>query len=670
MPVYLIKDKIVSYPAMQDLLKEMTSVLTPDPRLTAGGKLLKNKITELALGLDVGLLRLLLANSTSKKYFFVEVDGLFVFDKIKFQQFINSKSFLPNSYTAFKNKIGLSVNGQMLHSGGDVVLAWPYKDGVLEGGQTKEESGRTEVFWSQTMAPDSIDRLLQPKAFTQFFRYTKEGKSIPEEISGNDNFIIRGNNLLALHSIKKVFAGKVKLIYIDPPYNTGSDAFLYNDSFNHATWLTFMKNRLEVAWTLLSEDGCIFIQTDDTEAAYLKVLCDEVLGRDKFKEAIVIKSSTESGVNAINVKRGERLFKVKEHILFYAKKASFRFKPFYTKADYNLNYKYEVIKKEGTYTVTDLSKTFAAKKGEVRKAKELSPFENFAIQKEFIHYALAHAAHIYSLEKNIKKAGEKFKAFAEKNKGTGMVEEFINASGDTVLIYDGGVLVPLRERIINEGGSTYFGLLASDLWVDIGTTAATEGGIVFSNGKKPEKLLKRIIEMTTSPGDLVLDYHLGSGTTAAVAHKLGRRYIGIEQMDYGEQDSTVRLQNVLAGDTTGISKAVQWKGGGSFVYAELFKLNQWWLDKILEATTSEQLTKLSEEIGKKSRINYNVDGHAFTKYKKEFELLTIDEKKEVLMAILDLNFLYLPYAEIEDEDYAVPAMEKELNAAFYDLKIK
>ena len=622
-----------------------------DSRLVASGRLLKNKVTELALAMDADLLELLLGNAATKKYFFQEVGSIAVFDKVKFTQFITSKAFLPDSYTAFKNKIGLATGDHFISSGKEVVLSWPYKDAVLEGGQTKEDTARHEIFWNESIAPEAIDRLLEPKVFTQFCRYTAAGKEELETISPDDNLLIRGNNLLALHSLKKVYAGKVKLIYIDPPYNTGSDAFLYNDSFNHATWLTFMKNRLEAAWQLLADDGCIFIQTDDTEAAYLKVLCDEVLGRKNFKEAIVIKSSTESGVNAIYVKRGERLFKVKEHILFYAKNPSFRFKPFYTKAEFNLNYKYEVIKNEDGYTVKDLSKTFAAKQ-------------------DMVSYALANATHIYSLEKNIKKAGEKFKAFAEKTKGKGVVEEFINSADEKVLIYDGGVLVPLRERIINEGKTAYFGVLASDLWVDIGTTAATEGGITFSNGKKPEKLLKRIIEMTTNPGDLVLDYHLGSGTTAAVAHKLGRRYIGIEQLHYGENDSTVRLQNVIGGDTTGISKMVAWKGGGSFVYTELRQLNEWWLQQILKETYEEELNALAENIMTQSRVVYNLDVAAFKQHKNDFDALETDAKKKVLISFLDANFLYLPYSEMEDEEYEVPEKEKSWNHQFYALKIK
>ena len=161
-----------------------------------------------------------------------------------------------------------------------MVLAWPYKDCVLEGGQTKEDQKRDEIFWNETLAPDEIDRLLAPKVFTNFKKYDKNGEhalSGKEKIDfSKENLIIKGNNLLALHSLYKRFAGQVKLIYIDPPYNTGSDSFQYNDNFNHSTWLTFMKNRLEVAKDLLSTGGIIFIQIDIREQPYLKVLCDEI----------------------------------------------------------------------------------------------------------------------------------------------------------------------------------------------------------------------------------------------------------------------------------------------------------------------------------------------------------------------------------------------------------
>lgn len=655
---------------MQNLLNDLTNLLQQDERVVSNGKLLRNKVIELALHPDPKLIQLLISHREIKKHFFQQVDDVLVFEKIKFQRFISNKAFLPDSFTAFKNKIGLSSNDEYLSSNKEVILAWPYKDCILEGAQRKEDNKRNETFWNESLAPDQIDRLLHPKAFTNFLKFSHTGKEIPETLEAPDNFIIRGNNLLVLHSLKAVYTDKVKLIYIDPPYNTGSDSFLYNDSFNHSTWLTFMKNRLEIAWELLSRNGSIFIHIDDTEFAYLKVLCDEIFGRDNFKENIVIKSSTESGVNAINVKRGERLFKVKENILFYSKSPSFRFKPFYTKTEYNKNYKYEVIKKKGEYIIKDVSREFFKKHFRGRKKKDISPFEINSIEQEFISYALKNPEHIYSLEKNIKKAGVKFKTFAEKNKSKGIVEEYLNSSKEVSLVYDGGALVPLRERIVNENGKNYFGVLASDLWLDIGTTPSNEGGISFNNGKKPEKLLRRIIEMASDENDIVLDYHLGSGTTAAVAHKLKRRYIGIEQMDYGENDVLVRLQNVIKGDQTGISKSIQWKGGGSFVYFELKKYNQFYIDRIIKAKEKNELKIILNEIIEFGFINYSVDLTALKNDDREFASLDLENQKRCLVSLLDLNFLYVPYSEAEDKSYQLSTKEIRLNNEFYSLKIK
>ena len=212
------------------------------------GTLLKNQIVEDALSIHPLLIKELFGSEKMKSTFFRDVEGVMVFDKVKFQRFVSDTQFQGGSYTMFKNKIGLTdESGHFVSESREVVLAWPYKDCMLEGGQTKEEAKRTEIFWNETLAPDEVNRLTEPKVFAHFKRYDKEGEHPVEHLSGSDNFIIKGNNLLALHSLKKKYAGKVKLIYIDPPYNTGSDEFGYNDSFNHSSWLTFMKNRLEVA---------------------------------------------------------------------------------------------------------------------------------------------------------------------------------------------------------------------------------------------------------------------------------------------------------------------------------------------------------------------------------------------------------------------------------------
>ena len=601
---------------MHHLLQQLITLLQQEASFVArDGKLLKNRVAKAALELQPQLLALLLSDTVIKQYFFQQVADVQVFDKIKFQQYINSKVFLAD------NHIGLT---------------------------------------------NSLNEQLHPKAFTGFKKYVNSGCYIPEVITNKDNFIIRGNNIAVLQCLHQVYINRIKLIYIDPPYNTGSDIFAYNDTFNNNTWLTFMKNRLAIAWQLLATDGSIFIQVDDTEFAYLKVLCDEVFGRAQFKEHIVLKSSTESGVNAINVKRGERLFKVKEHILFYAKSASFRFKPFYCKTDFNTNYKYEVLPTAKGYSIRNISKSITEQYLQGRNKKSLTDIELYSIKHAIANYALQHPKNIYSLEKNIKKAGEKFKAFAANNIIKGIVEPFVNTAKQTMLVYNGGMLIPLQERIVTENGKNYFGVLSSDLWVDIGTTAASEGGVSFKNGKKPEKLLKRIIEMATNEGDIVLDYYLGSGTTAAVAHKLKRRYIGIEQLDYGDNDSTVRLQNVIKGEATGISKTINWQGGGSFIYCELYQCNKLWADQIARVTTQKRTKALIQQIIENKSIELNANQLAQAQQQQPFLMLDMEAQKKILLQLLELDDTYLPYQDATNAKYPLSQQEIALNQQFYN----
>jgi len=649
-----------------NIFDHITNLLSQDEAFALNGKLLKNKLIDATLNYNEILLQILHNDEVSRLTFFKKIGEVVVFDQSSFLKLISQRAFLPDSYTAYKINIGLNDGTDYIKAIQETVLAWPYKDTVLEGGQNKEDQSTQETFWNETLSKDYIDRMLDAKAFTHWYKMTSDGKRTDFKLSPDDNFIIKGNNLIALHSIAHTHQNKVKLIYIDPPYNTGNDSFQYNDKFSHSTWLTFMKNRLEIAWRLLRNDGVFFIQVDDTEFAYLKVLCDEIFGRVHFKETIVIKSSTESGVNAINVKRGEQLFKVKEYILFYAKSKEFRFNPFYTKTDFNNNYRYEVIKTGDSFTITDLKHKFVDKFAYLdlnKKEKDL------LVSKETENYCLQHADNIYSIEKNIKKAGEKFKAFAVLNKPKGIVEEYLNSLNKIVLIYDGGVLVPLGERVVTEGNKKYMGVLASDLWVDIGTTPSSEGGINFSNGKKPEKLLRRIIEMTTSTGDIVLDYHLGSGTTAAVAHKLGRRYIGLEQMDYGQNDATVRLTNVINGETSGISSLVGWDGGRSFVYAELAQRAAAIIHLITNANTEHELAHLYEQVLLSDTLHYTLDVKKIAAHKSDFLALPITEKQKALIHMLDKNELYVHFTERNDASYSLNVNDIKLSEAFYNLKI-
>ena len=298
-------------------LEILEETLKQDSRFVGeDGRILKTKVYDACMGMDGLLLERLINNKTLKCHFFVEVNGTLVFDKMKFAWVLESREFLPDSYTTFKNKIGLADSkGNLISQQSDVTLVWPYKDCVLEGSQTKEDQKRDEIFYNETLAPDEVNRLLYPKVFTRAKRYTKDGGVEVDEIEDTDNLIIKGNNLLALTSLLKRYVGKVKCIYIDPPYNTGSDSFKYNDSFNHSSWLTFVQNRLSYARKLLQKNGVIFVHCDNHEQAYLKCMLDGIFGRDCFIETITV----------VNNPRGRDyggIANMHEFIHVYAKNAS------------------------------------------------------------------------------------------------------------------------------------------------------------------------------------------------------------------------------------------------------------------------------------------------------------------------------------------------------------
>lgn len=208
--------------------------------------------------------------------------------------------------------------------------------------------------------------------------------------------------------------------------------------------------------------------------------------------------------------------------------------------------------------------------------------------------------------------------------------------------------------------------LLSDFWNHISWAGiANEGGVKLKNGKKPEKLLKQIFELCTEVSDIVLDYHLGSGTSCAVAHKMGLQYIGCEQLDYEVNDPTQRLKNVVNGDQTGISKAVDWQGGGSFVYCELAKLNQNYVEQIQVARDGSALSAIWTEMQSTGFISNSVIPQEIDTNSSDFQSLSFVDKQRLLVALLDKNQLYINYCDIDDQDFAVSQADKAFTNSFY-----
>lgn len=556
---------------MHNSYDRLAQLLCEVPEYAVEGRLNKNIVAELARKYDAGLINKLLSDKDMKKLFFSESDAGLIFKKDIFLQFISQKEFLPDSYTAFEQKIGLASGGTMLRNDDRVVLNWPYKDCILEGGQTKEDAKRDEVFFNEILAPDEINTILEDKVFTNWKRYDKDGEHELDELKPEDNLIIKGNNLVVLHSLKKRFAGKVNLIYIDPPYNTGNDSFKYNDHFNHSTWLTFMKNRLEVAKDLLAQDGSIFVQLDYNEVHYCKILMDEIFGANNFQREIIWTLGGLAGYKSLanNFIRGH------DTILFYSKSPNFKFNKTYLPYD----------------------------------EKQLKRFTTGPDGRKY--KTLAHGRKLY----------------LEDAKG-----------------------IPL-----------------SDVWTDIASfqTVVNSPEIAKDfDGQKPEKLLKRIIESVTDEGDLVLDYHLGTGTTAVVANKMNRRYIGIEQLDYGETDSVKRLEKCVMGTLKGYGEFPDWQGGGSFVYCNIKNDANKFREKVRVAD-DKKMDDLLDEVLNSSFLSYRIDAKNHNIKLGDFHKLSLADKKHVLLDLIDNNTLYLNYSEIDDTTYKISDEDKKHNKAFY-----
>lgn len=658
------------------LFHELEALLRLDSKYCMDdGALIKNKIVEDALKLRPELLKYLLSHEGLKKNFFSEVEGILVFDKVKFQQFVMNKSFLPDSYTAFKNKIGLTTDdGRFISESREVVLSWPYKDCVLEGGQTKEDTKRDEVFWSEVLAPDEINRLTEPKALSEFKRFDKEGEKEVKHIEFNDNLIIKGNNLLTLHSLKAKYAGKIKLIYIDPPYyfvaNKSEDTFNYNANFKLSTWCTFMKNRLEVARELLSDDGAIFVQISDDGVGELHLILKDVFnrnGENNFINKITVKTKSPSGFASVN----PGVFETAEYVLAFAKnKSRWRFNQQYVKSEYDTNYAFYIVNPDAPYSEWKFDRidSFVAKELGYKDKREALKKENeFVFYQLVADFALKHKEIVFRLTAINDDAAAEAVELREKSRFEPNKVFCLQRNGNYDLYVTKAQEIAFYSKKIRRiDGEEVPTMQLTNIWYDISYEGiAKEGSVKLKGGKKPEKLIRRIIEMASNPGDIVLDYFSGSGTTAAVAYKLGRHFITCDQLDSQIDMSISRLKEVAKGEQSGISRLVGWTGGGSFVYCELAKSNAQFTDAIKAAKNTKTLRDIWEQINNTGHLNYKIVPSTIDENAADFEALTIEDQKRFLIECLDKNLLYIPLSDMESEEYTISENDKRLTKEFY-----
>lgn len=643
--------------------------------ITTTGSIRRSKVLEDIDKYTPDLIEALREDALIKREYFQKMsfgdDSVELFKSNEFYEMLSLKKYFADSETRYANKIGLAVAGNYIDESGDVVLDFPYKDAVLKAGMTFEDAPMaSENFLNETVAKTEIRELLEPKILHNIRRFDKNslsGAPTSEFSFEEDNLVVKGNNLISLHSLKRNFYKKVRLVFLDPPYyfdaSQDTDVFPYNSDFKLSTWLTFMKNRLEVALAFLEDGGYLAIQMNDYGAFHLKVLLDEVFSSTKggFVNNIIVKMSDLSGPKMAHTDK--KVPKIKEHVFIYTNNyETARFNTVRIASDWDSALKQKrytsFVDKHDSDNIEEWTYTTVNK-----KLKELGLEYGTKQAEEFL---IRHADNVFrtganeSLKKMSKDKGFDRTRFTKVTTGKGLSK----------YVYKDEEVLFASSKITDLDGKKVPSESVSDIWNDIALNdLSNEGGVNLENGEKPESLLERILQLTTHEGDRVLDFFMGSATTQAVAMKMNRKFIGMEQMDYFEDISIKRLVNTIEGEQRGISKKLGWQGGGEFVAAELMQdktlsFGEQWED----IQTRDELIELFEMI--KSQPKYVKFAADIPTYEADLKnkKVKFETLKMGLKSMLDKNKIYLNFSEIEDENVRnlMTDSDYKFNMNFYE----
>ncbi|MFV7234588.1 DNA methyltransferase [Flavobacterium sp. ZB4R12] len=690
------------YAILESVLKSESNNITTTKLLDNQGDLMLNKIHDLVDKTDENLIGLLLENQELREKFFFKIKDVYVFKTNDFKFFLDENK-IDNSYTQYENRIGLTAGGKFLKDCADVVLDFPYKDCILEGGQRTEEgtdtyfeyepkdghylekqAKRKEIFFNTVLAKDEIDRLLEPKAFTNIKKYTANGEenitSFNRDENGTikDNLIIKGNNLLALHTLKSEFAGKVKLIYIDPPYNTEKDTFKYNDNFTHSTWLTFIYNRISIAKVLLKDDGLIFISCDDNEQSYLKVICDEIFRRENFianlPTVMNLKGNNDEfgfagtheytlvyGINKKIAKINE--FDIEETELekwdtddigYFKKGAPLRATGDEDKREDRTDMFYPILVKE------DIASTITAEEHSGIYNKVTKEFEDDFLNSLISKYKDLGYDVILPLSDN--DYGRWRWGFSEKNRKRLSYDVIVSNTKNGISLYK-KQRPDLNDLPSKKPKSLFY---KPEYSSGNGTAQIKKifGTKIFKN-PKPVDLIKDFVKIGSDDNDIILDFFSGSGTTGDAIIQLNnetdsnRGFILVEQLDYVEQVTCKRVSNSIFEEKK-----------GSFVYLELAKNNQNAIEHIQSCENYQDLVDYFDEMSNKYFLHYNVKLKEFREVickEENFKKLTLDQQKIMFVKMLDLNQLYVNVSDMEDSRYALSSTDIAVTKDFYQI---
>lgn len=605
---------------------------------------------------DEELIMALLSEDLIKKHYAKKIGEYTIIETNKLIETFEMDDYWMDSYTKYTKKIGLTTNGRFLDESTDVVLDFPYKDTVLKAGMSKEDVAKedlvpNEPFFNEVIAAEEIDTLLDKKILVNAKRYTANAVEEANSFSEEDNLILKGNNLLALHSLKDKYAGKVKLIYIDVPYyfkkKIAEDSFKYNSNFPFSTWLIFLKNRLEIAKTLLKENGSIWINISEDGMHYLKVLTDSVFGIDKFVGTLPRKTRDGKSDVPFNFSQDFDWLLVytigNESDTIMGRSVE---RKYYETPDFK-NRPWRTADMTSQRTIIERpNSNFTMVNPQTGKEYPVNPKRSWAVTKDtFDEYYQAGGIGFpddYDFMKGNRPFRRVFKDEDEaKEKPTAVYSD--------VLLKE--FIATLLTKAKNKAGNDEIEELFSRDDFDYA---------------KPESLIKAIIEVATNENDLVLDFFMGSATTQAVAMKMNRRFIGIEQMDYINTVSVPRLQKVMEGEQGGISKEVEWQGGGSFVYAELMEKSKGYLHDVRQATDSDQLNAIYQLMLENVDLDFRADLESVQEMLKD--TISLEDKKRLLIKVIDKNQLYYNYTEIDDTNVRdlISDADHAFNQSFYE----
>ncbi|MEE6654758.1 site-specific DNA-methyltransferase [Limosilactobacillus fermentum] len=589
---------------------------------------------------DKELIGAIINNKYFQENYSVPFKNSFIFNGDEFKTALSQREYVYDGLTNYRNQIGLSVLRRPLDSfaNENIELDFPYKDTVLKAGMDKSDAKRsTEPYLNKIIAKDEINALVEPKAF-------RNTEVIGDVDAADPNLLIKGNNLIALYSLAKRYSDAVKLIYVDVPYyfkeQKETDSFLYNSNFKLSTWLVFMENRLQEAFKLLKDDGSIWIHVGEDGMHYLKVLCDQIFSPENYVGTLPRK--TRDGKSDVPFNFSQDF----DWILVYTKttnsdKAIVGRKvqrKYYETPDFpGRKWRTADLTKQTT-TKERPNSDFTMVNPKTGKEYPVNPDRSWAVTKDT------------------------FLEWYDRG-GIGFPDDYDFMKGHR----------PFRRVFKDEDdkkdklSSVSSDLLLKDFIKTLLAKSKTTKKDEYVkkqqfNYAKPEELMKQIISVTTKEGDYVMDFFSGSGTTAAAALKMNRRFIAVEQIDEQLQLSKKRLNSVVKNeDKGGISKEVDWKGGSGFIYTELASKKENLIDQINAATTIDELTQIAKLIGDDD-YQLNID---INKVWQNLDQVTVNDVKNAMVDILEPAQLYVSALNVDDPEEHISEKDRNFTKAFY-----